>query len=373
MDFNNERVLEIGSIVDVYKSDGKTFVGRGYYNPRSQIVVRFLTRDKNEPIDASFFERRLSALKTMRESLIDTKETNAYRLVFGESDGLPGLILDRYKDVYVLQIHTAGMEYLKPLVIEAIKTVFRPKTLHERSDVGVRNLEGLKDQPNQHLLGKPVKGEIQILENGVPLLVDVVNGQKTGLFLDQRDNRLALMKYCRDKTVLNCFSYTGGFSVYAALAGATRVVSVDVAGAALETAKRNFEINDLPVNPEDFVDMDVFDYLGQCRQRKMTFDVIILDPPAFVKNQKTLEKGLAGYLRINEIALKMLPKNGVLVSSSCSAFVTDELFQKMLMLAAHRSNCILKAVEVRHQPADHPFNIDFPEGRYLKFWVCVKG
>lgn len=361
-----------GAIVDIYGSDGKYFIARGYYNSNSQIVVRILTRDRTQDIDVTFFEEKFRDLEAVRKRFIDTRSTNAYRLVFGESDGMPGLIVDRYNETYVIQIHTLGMDLLKPLVVEALKRVCSPKTIYERSDVGVRTHEGLSDQPTGTLFGAEPKNEIEILENGVKFLVNVRDGQKTGMFLDQRENRKALQKYVDGARVLNCFSYTAGFSLYAALAGAIKTVSVDVSGDALATARRNFEANGLPTKHHEFVDEDVFDYLDGCIQKKMQFDVIILDPPAFVKNQKNLTKGLSGYLFINEKALRILPKGGILVSSSCSAHVTDEMFVKMLTLAASRTNCGLKVLEIRHQPPDHPFSLQFPEGKYLKYYVLLK-
>jgi len=365
--------IQNGELVDVWGSDGKKFFARGYYNGNSQIAVRILTRNSEEEINAAFFEKRFQELKKIRERFIDMKQTNAFRLVFGESDGLPGLIIDQYDHVLVIQIHTLGMEMLRKEVLAAMKLVFHPKTIFERSDIGVRLLEGLKDMPVGHLSGEKLNGEIQILEHGIPLLVNVQAGQKTGLFLDQRENRKALQKYVRGVRVLNCFCYTAGFSVYAALAGAKETVNVDVSGEALETAKRNFELNKIPLTSHRFIDKDVFEVLSESAQKNEKFDVIILDPPAFVKNQKSLKKGLSGYLFINEKALGLLPKGGILVSSSCSAHVTDEMFQKTLAMAASRSGCTLKTLEIRHQPIDHPFNVHFPEGKYLKFYVMLKG
>lgn len=367
-----ESVIPNGEVVDVYLSDRKTFFGRGYFNHYSQIRVRLLTRDPKESIDEQFFEKRLKALFEMRKQFIDEKLTNAYRVVFGESDSLPGFILDRYDEVYVMQIHTAGMEKLKPLLIDAIQKVFQPKTLYERSDVNVRLLEGLKECPRQHIFGEKISGEIKILENEIPFYVDVIHGQKTGFFLDQRENRKALQKYAADRKILNCFCYTGAFSVYAALAGAKETVNVDVSKDALETAKRNFVLNKIPLMKHHFVEADVFDFLDKTLKEKRNFDFIILDPPAFAKNKKTIKSGLSGYLKINEMALRLLPPGGILVSCSCSSRVTDELFQDMLTLASHRTSCELKVLEIRHQPLDHPFNLDFPEGKYLKFWVCLK-
>lgn len=363
---------ENGEVVDVYQSDRKTFFGRGTYNEFSQIRVRLFTRDADEPVDQAFFEKKFRELKAFRERWIDTKNTNAYRLVFGESDGLPGLIVDRYADAYVFQIHTAGMEWLRSPMVKALNAVFKPKTLYERSDVNVRLLEGLKDCPSRLISGQKITGEIEIMENGVRMLVNIAHGQKTGFFIDQRENRKALQKYSRGRSVLNCFSYTAGFSLYAALAGAKKVVSVDVSKEALQTARRNFILNGLSPNAFGFEEADVFDYLDGLSSQKSPFDLIILDPPAFVKNQRTLKNGMAGYLHINEKALRLLPVGGILVTSSCSAFVTDELFQQMLSLAAHHARAGIKVLEIKHQPPDHPYNIDFPEGKYLKFWVCEK-
>jgi 23S rRNA (cytosine1962-C5)-methyltransferase len=364
--------IKNGDLVDVYSSDGKKFLARGYYNGNSQIAVRILTRDPQETIDTGFFERRFHEFKKIRERFIDTKQTNAFRMVFGESDGLPGLIIDKYDRVYVIQIHTLGMEMLRKELLAAIKLIFGPETIFEKSDVGVRLQEGLKDMPVRHLGGKKLTGEVQILEHGIPFLVNIQAGQKTGFFLDQRENRKTLQKYVRGAYVLNCFCYTAGFSVYAALAGAHETINVDVSAEALETAKRNFTLNKIPLKNHRFLGKDVFEVLSDFAKKNEKFDVIILDPPAFVKNQKSLKKGLSGYLFINERALGLLSKGGILVSSSCSAHVTDEMFQKTLAMAASRAGCGLKTLEIQHQPIDHPFNIHFPEGKYLKFYVMLK-
>jgi 23S rRNA (cytosine1962-C5)-methyltransferase len=362
--------IEDGDLCDVYLSNKRTFIGRGYYNSKSKIVVRIISRNFHQVIDQAYFEDRLRELQAERASNLNLEETNAYRLVFAESDQLPGLILDRYDQVFVLQIHTLGMDKLKPILVEAIRNVFHPKTIYERSDAQVRFQDGLTDNPSQLLYGEDPKGELEIKEHGIPFLVDVIHGQKTGLFLDQRENRKALQKYTAGKSVLNCFSYTGGFSLYAALAGAKKVVSVDVSKNAIAAAERNFALNKVPAEIHEGVVADVFDYLDA--RKPGEFEVIILDPPAFVKNNKSLKKGMSGYLHINEASLKILPKNGILITSSCSSYVTDEIFQKMLTIASHRTGCSLKMLEIKHQPPDHPFNLDFPEGKYLKFWICQK-
>lgn len=364
--------IKNGEIADLYSSDGKRFLARGYYNANSQIAFRILTRRADEKIDAVFFEKRLAELLKMRERFINIKETNAFRVVFGESDGMPGLIIDKYDKVFVIQIHTLGMDSLRDTAVGAMVKVFSPETIFEKSDVGVRFQEGLKDMPVRLLFGKKLPTEIKILENGIYFWVNIKDGQKTGFFLDQRENRKALQKYAAGVRLLNCFCYTAGFSVYAALAGARETVNIDVSGPALETAKRNFQLNNLPFKNHRFFSKDVFDALTEFEKNKEKFDVIILDPPAFVKNQKSLKKGLAGYLFINERALNLLPRGGILVSSSCSAHVTDEMFQKMLSMAATRAGCGLRTLEIKHQPMDHPFNPQFPEGKYLKFYVMLK-
>ena len=307
-----------------------------------------------------------------RERFINTRQTNAFRVVFGESDGIPGLIVDKYNRVFVIQIHTLGMDCLRDKIIVAVKSVFNPETIFEKSDLGVRIQEGLKDKPVQLLYGKKLPNEIEILENDVKFLVNIQEGQKTGFFLDQRENRKSLQKYVAGKRVLNCFCYTAGFSVYAALAGARETMNIDVSCPALETAKRNFAINNLPLKNHHFLDKDAFDSISDFESEKEKFDVIILDPPAFVKNQKSLKQGLSGYLFINEHSLNLLPVGGILVSSSCSSHVTDEMFTRMLSQAASRAHCVLKTLEIKHQPIDHPFNPHFPEGKYLKFYIMLK-
>lgn len=361
-----------GEIADIFSSDGKKFLARGYFNGHSQIAVRILTRDPDEEIDKSFFEKRFMYLAEIRRRFIDMKNTNAFRMVFGESDGIPGLIVDKYGEVFVIQIHTLGMDLLRDTVRAALKSSFNPKTIFEKSDVGVRLQEGLKDMPVRLISGNDLPEEIEILENGVRFLVNIRDGQKTGFFLDQRENRKAIQKFAAGKKLLNCFCYTAGFSVYGGLAGAKETVSIDVSKPALLTAKRNFQLNGLDLKNHRFLSEDVFDSLMKLSKEQEMFDVVILDPPAFVKNKKTLKKGLQGYLFINEKALSLLPEGGILVSSSCSAHVTDEMFQHMLGLAASRAHCTLKTIEIKHQPIDHPFNLDFPEGKYLKFYVMLK-
>jgi 23S rRNA (cytosine1962-C5)-methyltransferase len=361
-----------GSLCDVYLSGGKTFFARGYYNSRSGIAVRLLSRDPDAPIDAAFLAARLRALKEWREAILDTERTDAYRLVFAESDGLPGLVLDRYAEALVLQLHTAGMERLRAEVVEAALEVFRPAALYERSDVAARRLEGLEEVPPRLLHGEAPTAEVVIRENGIPFLVDILRGQKTGFFLDQRENRAAVARHARGRRFLNCFAYTGAFTVYAALAGAAASTSVDASPGALDLARRNLEHNKVAGEAHALVEADAFAFLTDAVKERRAWDLVVLDPPAFTKERRTVDEALSGYLALNELALKLLPRHGILATSSCSAFVTEGMFAKMLALAANRARCGLKIIERRSQPGDHPVSVHFPEGAYLKFWICGK-
>ncbi len=344
----------------------KQFVGIGYYNSRTDIAVRILSL-RDETIDARFFAERFRTLRRRKEEWLPAR-TNAYRAVFGEADGMPGLVVDKYDKVLVAQFHTLGMNGLKSMVVEGLLKAFNPETIVERSDVGVRKLEGLEDQPIGILHGKEV-GEVEIEEQGFKFLVHVIEGQKTGFFLDQRENRQAITRFCKGRNVVNCFSYTGGFSVYAA-STAKRVVSVDISKPAMETCRRNFKLNGLSAGENDFLALDVFDYLKSMEPG--AFDFIILDPPSFAKNRKQLPNAIKAYTTINSKALEKLPDGGILVSSSCTSHVDPGTFVKILHQASVNTRCTLKVLESREQPFDHPYNLSFPEGRYLKFFIMQK-
>ncbi len=353
-----------GSVVRILA--GKQFIGVGYYNSHTDIAVRILTM-KDEPIDAGFFAERFRLLRRRKEEWLPPR-TNAYRAVFAESDGLPGLVVDKYGDTLVAQFHTLGMDGLKSLVTEGLVKAFSPRTVVERSDVSIRAMEGLTDKPVGILHGTEVR-EVEIEENGFKFLVHVIEGQKTGFFLDQRDNRQALIKYAKGRTLANCFSYTGGFSVYAASV-AKRVVSVDISKPATEYCRRNFRLNGHAVNEEDFLAQDVFDFLKEMKPG--AFDMIILDPPSFAKNKKQLANAIKAYTTINSKALEKLPDGGILVSSSCTSHVDQSIFIKILHQSSVNTRCSLKVLESREQPFDHPYHLSFPEGRYLKFFVLQK-
>lgn len=345
---------------------GSQFLGIGYYNSRTDIAVRILTL-RDEDIDAGFFADRFRTIRKRKEEWLPAR-TNAYRAVFGESDGLPGLVVDKYDRVLVAQFHTLGMDRLKPLVIEGLVKAFGPASIVERSDVANRAHEGLDTKPVGMLHGKDVT-DVEIEEQGFKFLVNVMEGQKTGFFLDQRENRQAIIKYAKGRTMANCFSYTGGFSVYAASV-AKRVVSVDISKPAMEFCRRNFRLNGHQVQEEDFLAQDVFDFLKDMAPG--AFDFIILDPPSFAKNKQQLTNAIKAYTTINSKALEKLPDGGILVSSSCTSHIDQGTFIKILHQSSVNTRCSLKVLESREQPFDHPYHLSFPEGRYLKFFILQK-
>ena len=368
---------EDSEIVDL-RDLGGNFLGRGYYNSRSNIAVRILTFDEDDVIDVEFFEIRIMGAYEKRRRLIEGvgKETDAYRVVFAEGDNLPGLIVDKYGDNLVVQFHTLGMDRLKEMVVEALVNVFKPACIYERSDVPARRQDGLEDLPTGVLYGKlegiaegGFASLVGVKENGLKFLVDIAGGQKTGFFLDQRENRKAVMQYVKGKTVLNLFCYSGGFSAYALAAGASHVTGVDISREASELSDINLRLNDFSSSLFENVTADVFKYLEKALSEGLKFDVVIVDPPAFVKSQKNIDQALKAYSRLNEMALRVLADNGVLVTSSCSYYVTPQLFKGSLFQAVLHAKKDLSIIETKSQPADHPVRLYFPEGEYLKFFV----
>ncbi len=356
--------IDDGSLVKII--DGKNFLGIGYYNSNTDIAVRMLTR-KDEEIDVQFFIERITQIKIQKEIWLPTN-TNAYRVIFGEADGLPGLVVDKYANVLVVQLHTLGMNVLKTQIVEALIEVYKPLSIVERSDIAVRKYEGLTDQPIGNLYGTETP-EVEILENGFKFIVPVLTGQKTGFFLDQRENRAALQKYIAGRSLLNAFSYSGGFSVYAAKL-AKEVVSVDVSAPAMEYARKNFALNHIPLDPHGFVLEDVFDHLKNLPVGK--HDAILLDPPSFAKSKHQVPGAIKAYITLNSQALMKLPDYGLLISSSCTTHVDPYTFIKILHQSAAEARCTIKLLEAREQPFDHPYNLAFPEGRYLKFYILQK-
>ncbi len=361
--------VEPGGIVDVVDTDGG-FVGRGYYNPASSIPVRVLTRDPGQAVDRAFLVNRIQQAYDLRRTWIDTKRTNAYRVVHGESDGLPGLIVDRYADFLVVQFHTLGMDRLRDSIVEALRHVVSVSGVFERSDVGTRRPEGLETQPTGPLAGQEPPEWIEIRENRAAFWVDVWKGQKTGFFLDQRENRLAVQSFSRDREVLNCFCYSGGFSVFAARGKARSVVSVDVSDTAVDLANRNLELNRIDADVNPCIVGNVFDYLKTCKAEGRRFDMAIVDPPAFLKNREALNTAVRAYISLNRKAIEVLRPGGVLVTASCSTQIDYETFFSILRRAAAASHREIHVVLSHHQAVDHPALTAFPEGRYLK---CLFG
>lgn len=362
------RWIEPGGLVDVKSATG-AFVARGYYNPRTDIAIRILTRDAGETIDYDFVRGRLQSAVALRQ-VFDTEHTNAYRLVNAEGDGLPGLIVDRYAEILVAQIHTLGMEQLRPLLIEALMDETGARGLLLRNDSQSRRREGLEVEEPQVAAGV-VPTQVAIRENGVLFLVDPWEGQKTGFFLDQRDKREALRKYSRGKRVLNCFSYSGGFSVYAALtSSATHVTSVDVSEPAIEAARQHFILNGLDPNEHEFHIADVFDYLEEAVQRGELFDVVVLDPPAFARSQKARAQALKAYRRLNTLGMQVLRPGGILLTCSCSGVVGMDDVLGTLSQAAQRLQRTVQLLETYTHGVDHPINLAMPETSYLKAVFC---
>lgn len=349
-----------GSIALVQSFEGK-FIGYGYINHASKIIVRLLSYD-DTPIDEDFFRKRILNAKKLRE---DLGYSDNYRAVFGESDLLPGLIVDKYGDHLSVQFLTLGMEVRKELLVKLLAEIFSPACIYERSDVSVRAKEGLPEQKG--LLYGTLNPNLTIEENGVKMRIDIENGQKTGYFLDQKENRDDLKHYVRGKTVLDCFCNQGGFSLCAAKYGAKEITAVDVSSLALDCVNENARLNGF--SSINTVEADVFEYLRQCKRENKTFDVIILDPPAFAKTADAVKAGYKGYLDLNRLALKLLNEGGYLVTCSCSQHMTPVLFSRMISEASFSARIPVRLIENRAQARDHATLIGSEEGVYLK--VCV--
>lgn len=349
---------EVG-VADVFDNK-KNWLACGFYNPKSQLRVRLLTWQK-VAIDRSFFSRRLSQALAFRAEQL-TGSTNAYRLCNGEGDFLPGLIVDRYADYYVCQFFTAGMELFKDDIVAALSALTAPKGVFERSEGRVREEEGLETSIGM-LAGEAPPDVIQIEENGHTFLVDVKRGQKTGFFLDQRDSRAFLATLARDRTVLNCFAYTGGFSVYAFAGGAKEVVTFDSSHPALELAENNLEINGFTDRPGELIKGDAFAYLKEIEQK---FDLIVLDPPSLAHKRADIDAATGGYKFLNLHALRHLNPGGMLLTFSCSQHLSADLFQKVVFGAAVDAGRKVTIVRRLGHSIDHPVSLHHPEGEYLK-------
>jgi len=363
--------IEPGGLVDVKSATGQ-FVARGYYNPHTDIAIRILTHDPGEAIDEAFLRRRIRGAVELRQ-IFDPDQTNMYRLIHAEGDGLPGLVVDRFADILVAQIHTAGMERLRPLLLDALMEETGVRGLLLRNDSQSRRREGLEIEEPAAAAGE-VPAQVAVRENRLQFLVDPWQGQKTGFFIDQRDKREALRKYARDKRVLNCFSYTGGFSVYTALtSNKTTVTSVDISAPSIEAARQHFILNGLDPNAHKFLIADVFDYLEQAQRDEEQFDVVVLDPPAFAKTQSARTQALKAYRRLNMLAMQVLRPGGILLSCSCSGVVGMDDLLGVLSQVAQRLHRSVQLLETHTHGVDHPINLAMPETSYLKAVFCRVG
>jgi 23S rRNA (cytosine1962-C5)-methyltransferase len=351
-----------GETVDVFTHD-KKFVGRGYINPKSQILVRLLTRDLSEVIDEAWFCGRLRQAWAYRQRIGYTENC---RLIFGEADDLPALIIDKFNDYFVLQTLALGMDRWKPAIVAALEEIFRPKGIYERNDVPVRELEGLPQQKG--FLSAPFGTQIVINENGLRMRVDLENGQKTGYFLDQHDNRRAIRHIVKDADVLGAFCYTGSFETHAGFYGAKSVLGLDISENAVAQARANAELNGLGGICR-YEAVNAFDALKQWSKEGRQYDVVMLDPPAFTKSRETIQKAITGYKEINLRGMKLVKKGGFLVTSSCTNLVQPELFLETIQQAAKDARRKLRQVTYRAQASDHPIIEGWENTNYLKFLI----
>ncbi len=364
---------ENGCLVDVVSTRG-SYLGTGFLSTNSKIRVRVLSSNANESFSPAFWERRLKYAIDYRKTVMGD-DFSCCRLVFGEADGLPGLTVDRFSDIIVTQVLSYGMDKIKDMIYNSLIKILREggeeiSGLYERNDVAIRELEGLEQYKGWYeAIPHPESTVTEICENGIKYLVDVENGQKTGFFLDQKYNRLAVSKIAKGKKVLDCFTHTGSFALNAAMGGAEHVTAVDVSKTAVEMAKANAERNGLD-GRMDFLAADVFDLLPELEAKGgKPYDFIVLDPPAFTKSRKTVRSAERGYKEINYRAMKLLPRGGYLATCSCSHFMKNELFVKMLHDAAADAGVQLKQIEARQQACDHPVLWNVPETDYLKFYI----
>ena len=368
---------ENGSLVDVVSEKGK-YIGTGFYNDHSKIRVRLLSYNANDRFDEAFFERRVRYAVDYRKTVMPGADFACCRLIFGEADGFPGLTVDRFDDVLVAQVLSLGMERHKNQIFSLLLRVLREmgeriKGVYERNDVKIRELEGMSENKGIAQIPENELTEADlmpiIVENGLSYMVEVVNGQKTGFFLDQKYNRQAVARIAKGKHVLDCFTHTGAFALNAARGGAASVTAVDISGEALKTAQQNILRNHL-VDVVTTREANVFELLTELKaQGHAPYDFIILDPPAFTKSSSTVRSAFRGYKEINLKAMKLLPRGGYLATCSCSHFMEDALFVKMLHEAARDAQVSLRQIEARQQAPDHPILYNVPETDYLKFYL----
>ncbi len=353
---------EQGDIVFIYNHKER-FLGKGYINPKSLILVRILTKEINEEIDESFFRKRIETAYNYRQKIIDTKSC---RVIFGEADGIPGLIVDKFNNYLSIQTLTFGIEKYKDLIVKLLIEIIHPEGIYERNDNSVRLLEGLEEKTG--FLYQKFDPVTIIEENGVKFYVDIASGQKTGSFLDQRENHAAIKSYVKDLKVLDCFTHTGGFALHAAVYGAKEVEAIDISESALNLAKKNAQLNNVE-NKINFVCANAFDLLKNYTNQKKHYDVVILDPPAFTKSAKKIKNAYRGYKEINLRGMKLVKPGGILVTASCSHYMSPELFKKMLKEAANDAHKVIREIEYRTQAKDHPILWGYDESLYLKLYI----
>ena len=367
--------VEDGGLVDVVSRRG-SWLGCGFYNSRSKIRVRLVSRNANDDFSDAFWERRIRYAWDYRKTVMGEIDSRCCRVIFGEADLFPGLTVDRFESVLVTQTLSLGMERIKPRLFPLLAKVLREdgqdiRGIYERNDVAIRGLEGMAQGKGWYPLSgetPPEQTAVDIVENGIVYTVDFENGQKTGFFLDQKYNRLAVARLAKGRTVLDCFTHTGSFALNAARGGAAHVTAVDVSAFAVQCAAENARRNGLD-GVMDCVAANVFELLPQLEQQPKRYDFIILDPPAFTKSRKTVASAITGYKEINYRAMKLLPRGGYLATCSCSHFATEELFVKMLHSAARDAGVQLRQIEARQQCADHPILWGVDETNYLKFYL----
>ena len=366
---------EDGGLVDVVSRRG-SWLGCGFYNSRSKIRVRLVSRNANDDFSDAFWERRIRYAWEYRKTVMGETDSRCCRVIFGEADLFPGLTVDRFESVLVTQTLSLGMERIKSRLFPLLAKVLREdgqdiRGIYERNDVAIRELEGMAQGKGWYPLPgetPPSQTTVDIVENGIRYTVDFENGQKTGFFLDQKYNRLAVSRLAKGRTVLDCFTHTGSFALNAARGGAAHVTAVDVSEFAVQCAAENARRNGLD-GVMDCMAANVFDLLPQLEKQPRKYDFIILDPPAFTKSRKTVASAMTGYKEINYRAMELLPRGGYLATCSCSHFATEELFIKMLRSAARDAGVQLRQIEARQQCADHPILWGVEETNYLKFFI----
>ena len=369
---NKEDDIRNGDIIDVVNNNNK-YLGSGFYNDNSKIIIRLISRNANDLFNEDFFRRRIRYAIDYRLAVMED-ELNSFRVIFGEADELPGLTVDKFNNLLVVQILSLGIELRKDMILKLLyeemkKSNFNILGIYIRNDVDIREKEGLEQYKGWYDLGIeiPKSTKTEIIENDIKYIVDIENGQKTGFFLDQKYNRLSIRKIAKDRNVLDCCTHTGSFAMNAYIAGAKKVTAVDISEKAISDSIENFRINNMKI---DTICKDVFDVLKELSEKKTKeYDFIILDPPAFTKSRKTINNALKGYQEINYLALKSIPRGGFFATASCSHFATEELFLNSIYKASLEANVKLKMVSFSGASYDHPVLIGVDETKYLKFYI----